>query len=76
MAVQRVHSEEGDERVGVTCTVGWMTVLLSAVGVVLWDWSGVSLHLIVCAHACVCMCVYVCGSSILMKQIRLTMYFC
>ena len=31
MAVQRVHSAEGDERVGVTCTVGWMTVLLSAV---------------------------------------------
>ena len=24
MAVEQVHSAEGDERVGVTCTVGWI----------------------------------------------------
>ena len=55
-----MHSAEGDERVDVTCTVGWMRVLLSAVGVVLRDWSGVSLHFIECAHACACVCVCVC----------------
>ena len=73
-----MHSAEGDERVDVTCTVGWMRVLLSAVGVVLRDWGGVSLHFIECAHACacVCVCVCVCGSSILMRQITFTMYFC